>query len=99
MLYDPKWERKTQANPLDLCEFIAWLEGQEPSAPYDYWDREGNCLVGQYMRHCGLDWSDPIARTSLMVAFNRIASDGGYRDYTFGGALKRARAALATNRT
>lgn len=88
MLYDPKWEQKTKADPFELGTLIAWLETKAPSGEYEFMNCDGLCLMGQYMTACGVVWSD-ANYLRFAKHFTRIAV-GNPR--TFGGALKRARA-------
>jgi hypothetical protein len=83
MLYDPKWEVK--ADPLSLESLIAWLETKDPASTYDFCDLRGNCLVDQWCRPLGRSYSE------LPDKIRRIAYA---TPWTFGAALKRARAAL-----
>lgn len=100
MLYDPKWEQQTKADPFKLETLIAWLESQDPNQQYDYWDCKGRCLYGQYMTHHGIPWSE--ARASDVYREKGADPNKIYREwfynkiavtepYTFGGALERAR--------
>src|ERR1043165_5434890 len=54
MLYDPKWEQKTEtkADPFQIGSLIAWLEQQKPLARYDY-SCNGHCLLSQYFTAAG----------------------------------------------
>lgn len=85
MLYDPKWEKETKANPLTLDGFIAWLEQQPTDGVYRFVNPT-ECVLAKYIGgFCGGDEQYAII---------------GHRQYiiqdhprTFGGALERARAA------
>lgn len=48
MLFDPKWEAGTKADPLSLAGLIAWLEKQPADRSYNY-DCTGSCLIAQYL--------------------------------------------------
>jgi hypothetical protein len=106
MLYDPKWEKTVNADPLSLGSLIAWLETQDPRTRYDFC-QFSECLLGRWLRSI-----DPEARTMFdrgaptgyfysvfgktvnLAAFTDIAvGDGCHerRSHTFGAALKRAR--------
>lgn len=98
MLYDPKWEVKTKADPFTLEALIAWLEKQPRRKEYCYTDH-GRCLIGQYLSYIGYDkvhvFSDDLflhgdreARNPLPSIFNKIALAS---PRTFGAALDRAR--------
>lgn len=47
MLYDPKWEVETKADPFKLESLIAWIEKQPAEATYCY-ENNGQCLLSQY---------------------------------------------------
>lgn len=87
MLWDPKWEKQTKADPKSLQSFIAWLETKNPDESYSYMNCRGACLVGQYMAHHGVVWSS-AGFDEFADPFNNIAASG---PYTFGAALERAR--------
>lgn len=88
MLYDPKWEIGS------LCSVIAWLEKQPPQESYQ-WIFPQHCLMGQYFRAMGVPEDDirdrSLASTSEGSPLNKVAL---IDPFTFGAALKRARAAL-----
>jgi len=94
MLYDPKWQR--QSDPAALTSLIAWLETMPPNGEYDWENCDGECLIGVYGAATGLGakWHDVHS-----AYFERdelhIASD---TPWTFGAALDRARATLASQR-
>lgn len=94
MLYDPKWEVK--ADPLSMEGLIAWLEKQPAAKRYNYNNCQGKCLYGQYMAAHGVVWEESGAtenRTArgefCSLVYGTVAS---CRPWTFGAALKRARA-------
>lgn len=89
MLYDPKWENKTQ--PVGSIEsLIAWLKTKEPGARYDYHNCKGTCLVGLYAAAMGLDWYDDVVPCKPWFdQLNLIACDLD-KHWTFGAALARA---------
>lgn len=93
MLYDPKWEVKTKADPFSLEGLIAWLETKNPDEQYDYWDRSGGCLLGQYVKSLGLKWEyhSDLSR-GLHDKFANVVLYRIVAPWTFGGALKHARA-------
>jgi hypothetical protein len=100
MLYDPKWEQKTKADPFSLDSLIAWLEQQPAENRYCYADN-GKCLLGRYFTAKGFKavnvWSSGVSYqggdAGLPPHFNDIAV---YTPHTFGAALERARAARAS---
>lgn len=101
MLYDPKWEKQTKADPHSLASLIAWLEQQPANGAYCFLDN-GGCLMHQYYAAHGFKnfwvggWTVRHANGEgrelfrLTEEFKGIASDG---QHTFGAALKRARRA------
>lgn len=102
MLYDPKWEVQAKPDVLSFESLIAWLETMPADKAYEYDNCRGGCLYGLYMAHhnieweksgaCGTDDSGP-ARTGFCERV--YATVAARRPWTFGAALKRARAALA----
>jgi hypothetical protein len=103
MLYDPKWEQKTKADPFALESLIAWLEKQPSQRAYDY-DCNGHCLLAQYFTAAGFrgvnmgtrefDHGDHYENEEKLPAdWNRIAID---HPRTFGAALERAKTAFAS---
>jgi len=106
MLYDPKWEQQTKANPLTLENLIAWLERQPCNGYYDF-NQFNNCLLARWLHSF-----DPAARNEMdnapsgffytvngqlvnLSRFGEVARGEG-RAATFGAALKRARAAITS---
>jgi hypothetical protein len=105
MLFDPKWEVEVKADPFSLEGLIAWLEKQPADKTYCYGDG-GACLIHQYLTSCGIkvgrvwsggrysegdNWESPKKPTSHEFWQTSIGN-GRSSDYTFGSALKRARA-------
>jgi hypothetical protein len=100
MLYDPKWN--APADVLSLEGLVAWLETKDPRARYDYDLCNGKCLYGQYMAHHEISWQKSGAcgaylgghdrRNFCNLVYQTVASE---LPWTFGAALKRARAVLA----
>jgi hypothetical protein len=102
MLYDPKWEKTTKADPFTLASFTAWLEAHPKRIAYDYMNCSGACLYAQYMASVGVPWSEAGASSALRrgdvhQSFREqvIYPVASPRPWTFGAALDRARAALA----
>lgn len=99
MLYDPKWEVKT--DPFTLESLIAWLEQQPAADTYDFFEWDG-CLLARW-----LQTMDPAAHVAGhafngyaytvngkevdLHKFRSIAFDAAGNNYTFGDALARAR--------
>lgn len=105
MLYDPKWEKKTKADPFTLWAFIAWLEKQPADQKYDYLDCFGACLYAQYMQSVGVSWEDAGASSLYRngdkhKAFREMAiyPVAARAPWTYGAALERARAALTQHK-
>lgn len=99
MLYDPKWEQKTKADPHSLDNLITWLERQPADTTFDHLDIHG-CLLARYFSdHYGCpvlvggiaygrefqNEDIPLPKTFADVAF-------GTAPYTYAAALERARA-------
>lgn len=98
MLYDPKWEQQTRADPFTLESLIAWLEKQPADTAYDYC-RPDICLVAQYLKaHEIKNYSVASEELNRLIpGLHQIARDciDSPQDWTFGGALKRARTLAA----
>ena len=93
MLYDPKWEQQTRADPFSLESLITWLERQGPRQTYRF-DQPAVCLVGQWIRAMGLVAEKDVGRISanLVTARSVFAPIVFRRPQTFAAALRRARA-------
>ncbi len=89
MLYDPHWEQKTKARPFSFASFIKWLEAQHPEARY-YTHPVAGCLLGQFAKAMGA--SDPEAKSYTLGRTSKFKDVAFNPPYTFGAALKRARA-------
>ena len=102
MLYDPKWDQKTKADPFTLEDVIAWLERQDPDQRYDYDNCFGECLFGQYAASVGVPWERAGAGSCWRggdahgefrrFIYNKVARP---TPWTYGAALDRARARAA----
>ena len=105
MFVDEKRQGEVTADPFKRSTLIAWLERKNPDELYCY-IAAANCLLCQYFADHGYSeiemhgagfYSRGNKFTRLPPHFNAIA-DGCYRDlkdgprWTFGAALKRARA-------
>jgi len=107
MLHNPKWDVEVKADPFSLESLIAWLEKQPADTAYDYTEPCG-CLLAQYFTANGyadvavmpnaveytLAGLDMSANFSEGLEFAAIGPENT-RDWTFGAALARARAALS----
>ena len=97
MLYDPKWEQQTKADPFTLHSLIAWLEKQPANEAYCY--LSGHCLFDQYFEGIGMP-VDGVGGTyirfksnpRLKVPLGILQNIPMYTPHTFGAALERARA-------
>lgn len=101
MLFNPKWEAPVKSDPMSLDSLIAWLEKQPASGAYSYIDA-ANCMLCKYFRSHGLDIFDldcsgysvhgSSDNHEYPYVFAEIANGHSDRSWTFGAALKRARA-------
>lgn len=101
MLFNPKWEQETKADPFTLESLIAWLEKQPANGEYEFISHM-KCALAQWLRSI-----DPEAESSHMKSSYCYDVDGASHDfesfkdivgtlpYTFGAALERARALQA----
>lgn len=88
MLYNKNWDHKIGS----IDSLIAWLETKPPSRHYCWWDGDGNCLIAQYVREkTGCRRKEWVTYYGY-VHFNIRHQVAGEMPYTFGAALKRARA-------
>lgn len=99
MLYDPKWDQQTKADPFTLISLIAWLEKQPSDETYCY-TSIGHCLIAQYLNAHGIRtdnvnpsyyFDERNGSHPLPAAFNEIANGCSTGGDTFGAALTRAR--------
>jgi hypothetical protein len=91
MLYDPKWEQKTD-DVFSLESLIAWLEKQPRDRRYDYIDTH-NCLAACYYKDMGQEM-----RVVLLKDYPTAASPFSYKlewiachSDTYGEAIDHAR--------
>jgi hypothetical protein len=91
MLYDPKWEVPT-APVVSLEGLIAWLETQKPRRTYKFDCLNGTCLFSLYTVARGIKYSLFDATPEWHELHKRWASVASKHPWTFGAALKRARA-------
>lgn len=92
MLYDPRWEQKTKADPFALGSLIAWLEVQPADTNYKWECFSGGCLIGLYSRAIGCNFH--YCHTAFFK--RRELSLARDAPHTFGAALKRARKMAAS---
>jgi hypothetical protein len=94
MLYDPKWEVK--AEPRSLESLVAWLEKQPPEKSYSFLE-PSTCLVAQWLISNGETnyclFSEEIEAMFGGRGLEIVDGIGPAGEWTFGAALKRARAA------
>lgn len=98
MLFNPDWKKETKADPFALESLIAWLETQPSDRAYDYCYPE-TCVIGQYLQSQGVEQYTLDDRELDKLGWHNIAQDrefsgGRAQDWTFGGALERARKAV-----
>jgi hypothetical protein len=101
MLYNKNWDYKVKADPFSLGSLIAWLETKPAMRRYCFNDA-GRCLHAQWFRACG-ETDFILGRVSVGFSdgkVHRIPNDlqnvAQTSPWTFGAALKRARAALTS---
>ena len=103
MLYDPKWEQQTKADPFTVGALISWLEQQPAEKTYCYAD-SGGCLLHQYYTFLGFENVGVAGFGRWRYGVHRAhdeyqhSPDGFWEiarshPRTFGAALERARAA------
>jgi len=85
-------------DPFTLESLAAWLERQPADGAYDWEDCDGGCLIGLYAAAHGIPWvrmiDGPLGEEPyLKLTLGGIAVR---HPRTFGAALTRARAALAS---
>lgn len=109
MLYDPKWEQQTKADPFKIETLIAWLEKQPAEETYCYMST-GHCLLAQYFVSLGFQDATVGGRGELSYldggelkhatwpeCFGDVAYGDGFGRRTFGAALGLAREIAAAN--
>jgi hypothetical protein len=99
MLYNPEWEVEVKADPFSTVSLIAWLEKQPADRAYDYCYPD-TCVIAQYLQSQGVEQYTIDDRELDKLGWHNIAQHRDYeigetQDWTFGGALKRARAAMS----
>jgi hypothetical protein len=80
-----------------LDGFINWLKTKPPDGRYNFVNCEGECLLGQYMAYCGIEWT---VRGCELIAYAKTAEKVfpaitdtyvlSLTPWTYGAALKRA---------
>ena len=103
MLYDKRWDKpEVKADPFSLESLIAWLEKQPANREYDY-HKSGQCLIAQWIRSIDPEMSNGPGSSYHYIVFGKnrdfrpqfwqVAARGNdINGFTFGAALKRARA-------
>ena len=89
MLYDPKWEQKTKADPLSLGSALAWLKQQDPNTTYSFWS--GDCALCRYLKANNM----ALNNYSLLGTCSTRIAIFNTKPRNYGAALERARAVLA----
>ena len=104
MLYDKKLDKQIKADPFKLSTFVSWLETMPPNGRYRFDNCSGHCLIDQYITAVGIEDKDHAYRRTCIALFG-TESDGwpnqrvaALDPQTFGGALKRARNLLTTEK-
>jgi hypothetical protein len=92
MLYDPKWEQETKADPFSLASLIAWLEKQPAETEYSYIDPRF-CVIGQWRKAMG---AVDVVVSLWNAPMNKFWAIAISQPRTFGAALTRARMVAAT---
>jgi hypothetical protein len=92
MLYDPKTDLFT------LDSLITWLETQPPDRAYNFNDRCGDCLIGQYLAGVGIAWSMDTYSSTFLRFFGGDSMGGAHvlidQPQTTGAALARAKSLM-----
>lgn len=100
MLYDPKWEKKTKAEPRDLGNLIAWLETMPAGKTYPFGNCQGGCMYSQYLVALGYDngigWNCNSQKMWSDLHREPFYSIANTTPWTFGAALARSREALSS---
>lgn len=97
MFFDPqcKPEVKPETKPsiYALPTLIAWLETMPKGGTYNFYNCDGECLLGQYMTACGIKHRFGDGQyAELADSTNWGANIAVEHPHTFGAALDRARA-------
>lgn len=98
MLYDKKWDTKTEPAVLSIEGLITWLEKQPPDIRYDWKNCRGECLIGRYLEavtgtYKHIFFSDVFKGQGLRHdAYGEVACE---KPWTYGAALRRAREVAA----
>jgi hypothetical protein len=100
MLYDPKWEQKTETktDPMTTAALIAWMEKEKTEARYCFADN-GDCLIAKYISHVvGVKvttgystWNDGAGQIGT-IPEGWVWDIAKPKPHTYGAAIKRARA-------
>lgn len=90
MLYDPKWEQKTQPATFTKEGLIAWLETFHPDTKYDFC-KKSTCLIARYLQARG-EARYELYSTEISDRFGDEVLRVLSLDCTFGGVLEGLRA-------
>lgn len=79
----------------DLHGLIAWLEGENPETTYNWYDCEGDCLIGHFATATNLNFG-VVENTLRQIKPNKIGPSAygliGFKgSWTYGDALQRAK--------
>lgn len=102
MLYNKRCDAKvkTKVDAFSIASIIAWLEKQPAARRYSWTEEStscrGGCLIHQYLKSHGLDPSAYYQKIACLETNGHYRFFDGdvamERPFTFGAALKRARA-------
>src|SRR5258707_333877 len=94
MLYDPKWEQKTELEPISLAALVAWLETQPADVVYP-WLNTNDCLACRYLRAIRGPQGEKTARyRDVFGGCDNYHAIAAATPWTYGAALKRARSMM-----
>lgn len=97
MFFDPqcKPEVKPATTPdiYALPTLIAWLETKPKDGTYNFYNCNGECLLGQYMTACGVKHQFGDGQYAELAEVTNWGTGIAFEQpNTFGAALERARA-------
>lgn len=95
-------QTEVKVDPYSLPALVAWLEKQPAGTAYDYYCKEGTCLLDQYIKSVTGRDSRPTELHTKICSTGAKGQDkllpyffiAQTHPQTFGGALARARSLL-----
>lgn len=84
MLNNPNWDK--------IEGLVEWLEKQPPDWSYNWFNTDGDCLIGRYSKAIGANWHHVHGKMHKEGSAGAIAYP---MPWTYGAALERARGYLA----